>query len=160
MGVSGTGKSTVGRLLAARLGRTFVEGDDLHPPENIAKMSAGHALDDDDRRPWLLTLAGVLAEHHAAGRAPVLTCSSLRRSYRDLLRSGLPPEAGPYFVHLHAPADVLQQRVESREHFMPPSLLRSQLDTLELLGADEAGTTYDVRQPAEAVVERVLADLE
>ncbi len=95
-------------------------------------MSAGRPLDDDDRRPWLETLASLLAVHEADGVGTVLTCSALRRSYRDLLRGGLPAGA-VYFVHLAAPESVLRDRMERRDHFMPASLLRSQLATLEPL---------------------------
>jgi gluconokinase len=106
MGVSGTGKTTVGERLADQLGLPFLEGDSLHPAANIAKMSAGRPLDDDDRRPWLETLASRLVAHEADGVGTVLTCSALRRSYRDLLRSGLPAGAA-YFVHLAAPESVV-----------------------------------------------------
>lgn len=158
MGVSGTGKTTVGEQLADQLGLPFLEGDSLHPAANIAKMSAGRPLDDDDRRPWLETLASLLAAHEADGVGTVLTCSALRRSYRDLLRGGLPAGA-VYFVHLAAPESVLRDRMERRDHFMPASLLRSQLDTLEPLGDDETGAVYDVRAPAETVVSAVLDDV-
>ena len=158
MGVSGTGKTTVAVRLAERLGWTFVEGDDLHPPANIAKMSAGIPLDDDDRRPWLEALAALQAFHHAEGVSTVLTCSALKRSYRDVLRSRLP--AGTVtFVHLVAPWEVLRERMESREHFMPASLLQSQLDTLEPLGAGEQGVEVDVSRPVQEVVDAVVTSL-
>lgn len=152
MGVSGTGKTTVAERLADRLGRVFVEGDSLHPPANVAKMSQGLPLDDEDRRPWLAALAGVLAEHDRAGTSTVLTCSSLRRAYRDVLRGGPADPASVFFVHLDAPAEVLARRMKEREHFMPASLLRSQLDTLEPLGEDEAGARVDVTVPVDEVV--------
>ncbi len=154
MGVSGTGKSTVGQRVAAMLGTALVEGDERHPPANIAKMSAGTPLTDEDRRPWLETLAGVLAEHRSAGRSTVLTCSALRRVYRDVLRGDAPPEATT-FIHLHAPVDVLRARMETREHFMPASLLQSQLDTLEPLEADEHGFAVDVSAPLDDVLDDV-----
>ena len=151
MGVSGTGKTTVGQALAERLDMTFIEGDSLHPPANIAKMSAGTPLDDDDRRPWLEALGALLALHHADGVSTVLTCSALKRSYRDLLRARV-PAGSVSFVHLGAPFDVLRARMESREHFMPASLLQSQLDTLEPLGDDEDGGVFDVTAPLADVV--------
>jgi gluconokinase len=158
MGVSGTGKTTVAVRLAERLGWTFVEGDDLHPPANIAKMSAGIPLDDDDRRPWLEALAALQAFHHAEGVSTVLTCSALKRSYRDVLRSRL-PVGTVTFVHLVAPWEVLRDRMESREHFMPASLLQSQLDTLEPLGAGEQGVEVDVSRPVQEVVDAVVTSL-
>jgi gluconokinase len=159
MGVSGTGKTTVGAELARRLGATFIEGDSLHPEANIAKMSAGQPLDDDDRRPWLQTLNVLLTSHHADGIPAVLTCSALRRSYRDILRAGL-PGCSVYFVHLAAPEAVLRKRMESREHFMPASLLQSQLDTLEPLEDDEAGRVFDVTDPVDAVCRAVVEALD
>jgi carbohydrate kinase (thermoresistant glucokinase family) len=154
MGVSGTGKTTVGSALAHRLGRKFIEGDSFHPERNVAKMSAGEPLDDDDRRPWLETLNRLMASHEAGGGPTVLTCSALKRAYRDLLREDL-PAGSVYFVHLSAPREVLQARMESRTHFMPPSLLQSQLDTLEPLGDDEAGRRFDVTPPADVVCDAV-----
>ena len=138
MGVSGTGKSVIGQEVAERLGCDFVEGDAFHPESNIAKMSAGEPLDDDDRRPWLERLSELLAEHRAAGAPAVLACSALKRGYRDLLR-GTSPVPDTFFVHLDLPFEVLRTRMEQREHFMPASLLQSQLDTLERLEPDEAG---------------------
>ncbi|HWI44022.1 MAG TPA: gluconokinase [Nocardioides sp.] len=158
MGVSGTGKSTVGRALATRLGMTYGEGDDLHPAANIAKMAAGVPLDDADRAPWLAALAAWTSAQHEQGRSTVLTCSALRRSYRDLLRSAVPERT--VFVHLVAPADVLTARMASRTHFMPPSLLSSQLRTLEPLGADEAGSIVDVTRTIEQVVDDAAAVVE
>jgi gluconokinase len=154
MGVSGTGKTTVGAELARLLAATFIEGDSLHPEANIAKMSAGQPLDDEDRRPWLEALNELLAAHEAEGRPTVLTCSALKRSYRDLLRAGL-PAGSVYFVHLTAPREVLQERMEARTHFMPAYLLQSQLDTLEPLGPDEAGRCFDVTPPPNEVCDAV-----
>ena len=156
MGVSGTGKTTVAVAVAERLGWRFVEGDERHPPANIEKMSAGIPLDDADRQPWLEELGAELASHHREGASSVLTCSALKRRYRDVLRSGV-ATGSVYFVHLDASFEVLRERMETREHFMPASLLQSQLDTLERLGADESGQVFDVSQPVEQVVAEVLA---
>ena len=158
MGVSGTGKTTVAAELADRFGWTFVEGDSLHPPANIAKMSAGVPLDDDDRRPWLEALASLQAFHHADGISTVLTCSALKRAYRDVLRSGV-PVGSVLFVHLDAPFEVLRERMEARDHFMPSSLLQSQFDTLEPLAADELGAVVDVSLPLADVVSAAVSAL-
>ena len=150
MGVSSTGKSTVGSAVATHFGWDFLEGDDLHPASNIAKMKAGEALDDDDRTPWLDRVSDRAVEQSSQGRSSVLTCSALKRAYRDRLRRGVPDM---YFVHLSAPYEVLEPRMAQRDrHFMPTSLLRSQLDTLEPLGDDEDGVTVDVSGPLESVV--------
>ncbi len=151
MGVSGTGKSSVAELLSEHLGIDFVEGDDYHPEANIAKMSEGVALTDDDRRPWLQVLADLAHERSEAGQSLLLTCSALKRSYRDLLRSGV-PEGRMFFVHLDAEPDVLTDRMEHRtKHFMPTSLLQSQLETLEPLQDDELGCVVDVAAPLDVV---------
>jgi len=149
MGVTATGKTTIGMALAAALGGVFVEGDTFHPQANIDKMSAGIPLDDDDRRPWLRALAGEITRLDEAGEISVTACSALRRPYRDWLREGC---TGLFFVHLDAPADVLLDRMRRRTHFMPPSLLQSQLDTLEPLEPDERGVVIDDTQPVDAVV--------
>ncbi len=156
MGVSGTGKSVVGSTVAERLGWEFLEGDSFHPAANIAKMSAGQPLDDDDRRPWLEELARMLAERRAAGASAVLACSALKRSYRDILRGGA-PVGDTFFLHLDLPFEVLRARMEQREHFMPASLLQSQLDTLEALQPDEAGHVLDEDAGIPAVVETAVA---
>lgn len=154
MGVTGTGKSTIGKLVAVDLGADLVEGDSYHPPANIEKMAAGRPLTDEDRGPWLETLAGLVATERAEGRTAVLTCSALRRSYRDILRGDIPAD-DVFFVHLHADFDVLDRRMRAREHFMPPLLLQSQLDTLEPLEADEAGVLVDVALPVDEVMGQV-----
>ncbi len=153
MGVSGSGKSTVGAALAQRLRVPFADADDFHPPANIAKMTAGHALDDDDRGPWLTSIGEWLAEHEEAGG--VMSCSALKRRYRDQLRSHNPRVE---FVHLHGTEEVIAARQASRPgHFMPASLLASQFDTLEPLDADERGVVIDVDQSIDAIVDEYTA---
>lgn len=155
MGVSGSGKSTVGAALAQRLRVPFADADDFHSPENIAKMSAGHALDDDDRRPWLDAIGQWLVEHADGG---VMSCSALKRSYRDQLRAHAP---SVFFVHLDGPIEVITRRQASRPgHFMPAALLESQFATLESLGVDEDGGVVDVDQGVDAIVDRSVAVLE
>lgn len=157
MGVSGSGKTTLAQILSARLGRVVAEADEFHPPENIAKMSAGVPLNDEDRGPWLAALRDWLTEQAAAGRSTVVTCSALRRSYRDVLRSA---RGRVRFVHLSPAADLLSRRMAARTgHFMPPSLLPSQLATLEPLAGDEDGLVLDVDLPPHAMADRVVAEL-
>lgn len=152
MGVSGSGKSTVAAGLVERLGWEFAEGDDFHPPANVAKMREGRPLDDDVRRPWLEALAAWIGEHERAGTSVVLTCSALKRSYRDLLRDG---HRSVWFAHVTVDADLLRERVERRTgHYMPSSLLESQLATLEPLQDDEPGATISgAGEPGEVVAE-------
>ena len=157
MGVAGTGKSTIARALAERLGWPFGEGDDLHPAANVAKMAAGIPLDDADRWPWLDAIAAWTAEQAAAGNSTIVTCSALRRTYRDRLRAAA---AGTVFVHLVGSPALLAERMTARkDHFMPTSLLASQLETLEPLTADEPGFTVNVELPAAAIVDEVLDQL-
>jgi len=157
MGVSGCGKSTVGAQLAHALGVGFVEGDDFHPPRNVALMAAGTPLTDADRQGWLQTLAGELHRAQAQGRGLVLSCSALKRAYRDLLRAPVP---GLLFVHLHVDAELLATRVSTRAHrYMPASLLASQLATLEAPGPDENALTVDASETAEHIVQTVLQRL-
>ncbi|MGK5051477.1 gluconokinase [Janthinobacterium sp. RB2P8] len=153
MGVSGCGKSAVGSLLADTLHVPYVEGDDVHTPENVAKMAAGIALDDADRAGWLAALRQQIATACAQGRGLVVSCSALKRAYRDLLREGDPALR---FAHLDGPCDVLERRMQRPGHFMPPSLLDSQLRTLQALQADEAGIVLDIRQPLAVLVEQIL----
>ncbi|WP_298890647.1 gluconokinase [uncultured Serinicoccus sp.] len=157
MGVSGTGKSTIGLALHERLGWEFAEGDDFHPQANVDKMTSGRPLMDEDRWPWLKALAAWTAERDAAGTPTLLTCSALRRSYREVLSEG---GAGTWFVHLSGDKGLLLDRMSTRDHFMPPSLLESQLDTLEPLEADERGAVYDVANPPERIARMVLAQLD
>lgn len=149
MGVSGTGKSTIGRRLAETLGLPFVEGDDLHPAANLAKMAAGIPLTDADRAPWLDRIAAVL------DRPVVVTCSALKHSYRDRLRVAAPDLV---LVYLHGTPELLAARMAQRDgHFMPPSLLESQLATLEEPAADEDAIPADVTLPPEQIVEHVAS---
>lgn len=154
MGVSGCGKSAVGSRLAARWHVDYIEGDALHPPENVAKMAAGQPLGDADRAGWLAALRERVAKARSEGRGLVVSCSALKRSYRDLLREGDPALR---FAHLDGPRAVLEQRVASRPgHFMPASLLDSQLATLQALQADEAGLLLDIRQPVTTLVQQIV----
>lgn len=149
MGVSGSGKSTVGAALAQRLRIPFADADDFHPPANIAKMTAGAALDDVDRGPWLESIGDWLAEHRDTGG--VMSCSALKRRYRDQLRSHCPDVQ---FLHLNGTPETIGARQASRPgHFMPASLLASQFDTLEPLDDDEAGVTIDVDQSIDSIIE-------
>lgn len=157
MGVSGTGKSTIARALSDRLDWVFAEGDEYHPQANVEKMASGRPLVDEDRWPWLQTLTEWTAEREERGENTLLTCSALKRSYRELLREGGP---GTYFVHLVGDKGLLLERMGSREHFMPSSLLESQLDTLEDLGPDERGMVVDVANPPERIARMVLAQLD
>jgi len=154
MGVTGSGKSTIGTLLAARLGLAFIDGDDLHPVANRQKMSAGIPLDDSDRAPWLAEIGRVIAERLAEGSPIVVACSALKRRYRDALREQVPTLL---FVHLQGRTDVIADRLgERRNHFMPPGLLDSQIDALEPLEDDEAKILADVSLPPDALVNSVL----
>ncbi|GAB3116881.1 gluconokinase [Janibacter alkaliphilus] len=158
MGVSGTGKTVLGRALAEALECDFVEGDAHHPPANIAKMSAGHPLDDDDRRPWLEELGSNLGRYRANGVGVVLACSSLKRSYRDILRGDGPMDA-TCFVHIDLPFEVLEARMKARDHFMPASLLQSQFDTLEALQDDECAIIVNDDDPVAELVDGVVVRL-
>jgi gluconokinase len=151
MGVSGSGKSVVGAALAQRLHVPFADADDFHPEANIAKMAAGHPLNDDDRRPCLDATGRWLEDHVDGG---VVSCSALKRTYRDQLRSHL---ANIEFLHLSGDPGLIARRLARRPgHFMPPALLDSQLDTLEPLEADEDGLVVDVGQSVDAIVEEFV----
>jgi gluconokinase len=157
MGVSGCGKSTVAAELVTRTGWAFAEGDTFHPAANVAKMSAGHPLTDEDRWPWLHTLADWIGEHERAGQSVVVTCSALRRAYRDVLREGHPSVR---FAHITVPEQVLADRLAHRTgHYMPASLLASQLETLEPLQADEPGVTVTSETNPGAVAEHILREV-
>jgi gluconokinase len=154
MGVSGSGKSTVAKGVADGLGFDFAEADQFHSEANIAKMESGKPLTDEDRWPWLRDLSAWMGSQADAGTSTVIACSALRRSYRDVLREG-PPSVD--FLHLAGPAEVIRERMSDREgHFMPASLLQSQIDTLEPLEADESGLVLDLRRtPEELIAESV-----
>lgn len=152
MGISGSGKSVVGAAVAQRLRVPFVDADDLHPQANIDKMRAGHALDDHDRHPWLELIGKWLSEHDESGG--VVACSALKRKYRDQLRHH---ESRVEFLHLDGSREVISARQASRPgHFMPSSLLTSQLETLERLNPDEHGITIDVDQSIDAIVQEYV----
>ncbi len=152
MGVSGSGKSTVGAALAQRLRVPFVDADTLHPLANVAKMASGEPLDDDDRYPWLERVGEWLAAHHDGG---VVACSALKRKYRDLLRARCPRVE---FLYLHGSPEEIGRRVGARSgHFMPAALLQSQFETLEPLGADEPGVTVAIARGVDAIVDTFLA---
>ncbi|MET0725240.1 MAG: gluconokinase [Leifsonia sp.] len=167
MGVSAAGKSSVGIALAGLLGARFVDADDLHPAANVARMAAGVPLSDGDRGPWLDAVGAELAaaaDHDPAGGGLVVACSALKRAYRDRIRHSAP---GTFFVHLDGDPELLAARAAARTgHFMPPSLLASQLEILEPLAADEAGIRLDVadsvpelaRQAAAALAEASTAE--
>jgi gluconokinase len=151
MGVTGSGKTTVGQALARSLGLPFADGDDFHGPANVAKMADGIPLTDEDRLPWLRSVGGWLADHPGGG---VIGCSALKRAYRDLLREYAPDAQ---FVHLAGSPEVVRRRVAERPgHFMPESLVASQFEALEPLGPDEAGIVLDLDLPVEELVEAYL----
>ena len=157
MGVSGSGKTTVARGIAERLGWECLEGDDLHPPANVAKMAAGTPLTDEDRWPWLEAIGRWIDERARAGTSATITCSALKRAYRDRLDGGRPSVV---FCHVQVDPDVIAARVERRRgHYMPPSLLPSQLATLEPLADDEPGFTVDGDADPEATVAEALRRL-
>ena len=150
MGVSGSGKTTIGTLLAAHLGCPFLDGDDFHPPENVAKMAAGTPLTDDDRRPWLALLNEKLKQEKNA----VLACSALKQSYRDALARGV---ADCRFVHLRGGIELIRARLQARQHrYMPASLLESQFATLE---PSQGAFEVDIAQTPERCVEEIVAGL-
>jgi gluconokinase len=154
MGITGSGKSTVGASLAHRLGVDFVEGDDYHPPENVRRMASGIPLTDDDRAGWLRALATRIREARDAGTGLVMTCSALKRSYRDALRAAAPELQ---FVFLKGSRVMIAERLaERRGHFMPASLLHSQLATLEEPAFDEHAWTYDIRESAQKIVDDLV----
>ena len=155
MGVSGTGKSTVAGLLAGRLGWDLQEGDDLHPASNVAKMASGQPLTDEDRWPWLDKIAGWIQAHVDSDTPGIVTCSALRRVYRDRLR-----QPGVAFVHLSGSLEEIAALLSSRrDHFMPVSLLESQLNTLEPLQPDENGIVVQLGQQPQDEANEVIRRL-
>lgn len=157
MGAQGTGKTTIGVALASRLGRPFVDTDDLHPPSNVAKMRAGIPLEDEDRVPWLKRIGKEIRDRAAAGQHPVLACSALKRWYRELLRSEAPDVL---FIHLTGDEQLIQRRIEARDHaFMPTSLLESQLDTLEPPAPWEGAIEVDIAPSPEEIIRRLIPRL-
>jgi gluconokinase len=155
MGVAGSGKTTVGAALAKRLGLDYADADAFHGEASVAKMAAGHPLNDDDRGPWLEAIGLWLAAHDQSGG--VASCSALRRRYRDVLRTAAPRV---YFLHLDGDPRVVTQRVASRRnHFMPASLVSSQMETLERLESDETGSQIDLSAPVDDIVADFTANL-
>jgi len=155
MGVSGSGKSTVAGLLAGRLGWDLAEGDDLHPPANVAKMASGHPLDDQDRLPWLDKIAAWIGEHNDTGRPGIITCSALKKSYRDVLRGD-----HVVFVFLIGTHDEIAARLAARHgHFMSAAMLDSQIEALEPPSAEEGAITIDVSGSPEQESEQIITRL-
>ncbi len=158
MGVAGSGKSSVAIELQRRLGWPLAEGDDFHPESNIAKMSAGIPLTDEDRWPWLDLIVDWTAEQAAEGKSTIVTCSALRRVYRDRLRAA---PGRTIFVHLAGTEELLSERMTARtDHFMPPTLLPSQLATLEQLDADEEGIVLDIAADVPTLADQAIDQLD
>jgi gluconokinase len=155
MGSAGAGKTVIGTALADALGVPFVEGDGFHPAENVALMAAGTPLTDEHRAGWLAALASELRTARERGESIVLSCSSLKRAYRDLLRSG---DAAVQFIFLHGDPALLRERLEARTgHYMPASLLDSQLAILEVPAPDERAWSFDVRDSPEQITSEIFA---
>ncbi|WP_396589671.1 gluconokinase [Allomuricauda sp. R78024] len=153
MGVSGTGKSTIGKLLSNTLEIPFFDGDDFHPKENIEKMEAGNPLNDDDRKGWLIKLNALAQEHKSTGA--IIACSALKESYRDILLEGMENHLG--FIHLEGTFELIKSRLESRKgHFMPLALLQSQFNTLE---APTKAITISISNNPEDMVVEILGQL-
>jgi len=157
MGVSGSGKTIVAQGIATAMGWEFAEGDTFHPQANVAKMASGHPLTDEDRWPWLRAIGAWIDEHNRSGTSAVIACSALRRVYRDLLREGRP---NVRFCHVTADPALIEERMEHRKgHFMPASLLPSQLAALENLQTDEPGLTVSAAGAPDDVLHGVLMAL-
>jgi gluconokinase len=155
MGVAGSGKTTIGQLLAEQLGVTYAEADSFHPPANVAKMASGQALDDDDRYPWLAAVAEWIRTRGCAREGSVVSCSALKYRYRDLLRQAYPEV---WFLHLEVDRGLITRRVAGRsDHFMPVSLVDSQFQTLEPLRRDETGAAVDASAPPADIVRTAVA---
>ena len=158
MGVSGSGKSTIGLLLAKRLNAAFYDGDRLHPDSNIAKMAAGVPLTDEERLPWLHAVGEHLADAHSTGVGGIIACSALKRAYRNLLREHAPDL---FVVFLDGPRELIAERIAARTHdFMPASLLDSQFASLEPLEPDERGTRIDVSHAPDHIVDEIMRIVE
>jgi gluconokinase len=154
MGVSGSGKSTVAEGIAARVGGVYLDADEFHPAANVAKMSAGIPLNDADRAPWLDRVGKEIRKRQGEGRVVVMACSALKRKYRERIRA---EEPAVFFVLLTGTREELERRLQARHgHFMPPSLLDSQLDSLEPLASDENGATINIHGTKEQVVDRAV----
>ncbi|MGO4106044.1 gluconokinase [Leifsonia sp. YAF41] len=157
MGVQGSGKSTIGRSLAAALGLRFFDGDDLHSVEAKAKMASGHPLTDDDRLPWLARIAEVIADAASHCEPIVVACSALKRSYRDLMRETVP---SLYFAQLEGSQALIAERLSHRNHeYMPPTLLDSQFAALEPLASDEAGTRVSLTLTPDEIVAEIMKEI-
>ena len=157
MGVTGSGKTTIGRMLAQHMSALFAEGDDYHPPANVEKMRRGQPLTDDDRRPWLAAIAADIRRWLAEGRPAVVACSALKRAYRDVLRG---PGGDIRFVHLIGSPQLIHARMAARRnHYMPVSLLQSQLDTLEPPVEGEGALAVGIDGTPEEIFARVLDGL-
>jgi gluconokinase len=158
MGVSGAGKSTVGKLVGARLDCPFRDADSFHPKANIEKMSRGEPLSDEDRWPWLNAIAAWIAGHRAAGTTCVVTCSALKRAYRDIVTNR--QSADVRLVYLKGDFDLIEARLKARTgHFMPPGLLRSQFAALEEPAVDENAIVVSIDATPEEIATRVLEKL-
>ena len=153
MGVSGSGKSTIGELLSEQLGWPFLDGDSYHPEANVAKMSAGIPLNDDDRRPWLERLHELINEHLSQGKSVMIGCSALKESYRKILKGDL---ENVRFVHLEGSYELILERMMARQHFMKPAMLKSQFETLE---PPKDAITVSIAEPPEVVTERIISKL-
>lgn len=157
MGVAGSGKTTIGQLLAERLGVAYAEADSFHPAANVAKMASGQALDDDDRYPWLAAVADWIRVRSRAGEGGVVSCSALKYRYRDLLRQAYPEV---WFLHLDVDRNLITRRVAKRDdHFMPVTLVKSQFQALEPLRPDEAGAAVDASTAPDDIVRTAVAHL-
>jgi gluconokinase len=157
MGVSGSGKSTIAPILADRLGWVCRDGDEFHPPANVKKMHDGTPLTDEDRWPWLKAIAAWIDEERSAGRHGIVTCSALKRSYRDIL---IGPREDVRLVYLKGDEDLIGERLSQRHgHFMPPKLLHSQFETLEEPGPDEHAVVVSIQPTPEEIADRILQAL-
>lgn len=157
MGVSGSGKSTIGTLLSEVLGWPFRDADSFHPASNVEKMSRGQPLTDEDRRPWLAAIAAWIDARRAAGEPGIVSCSALKRAYRDIL---IGERSGVRLVHLQGGRELIGRRLAARKgHFMPASLLQSQFEALEAPGPDENAIVASIAQPPEAVVAALVERL-